>query len=105
MANKTPICIELIEDERAELERRARALCAPHRVVVRAKIILLLAAGQTLSSVAREVRRQRRHVRKWATRFERRRLQGLEDSPRSGRPARFSPLGGDPLGQAGLRAA
>ena len=30
MANKTPICIELIEDERAELGRRARALCAPH---------------------------------------------------------------------------
>jgi predicted transcriptional regulator len=105
MSNKTPICIELTAEERAELECRSRALRAPHRAVVRAKAILLLAAGQTVSSVAREVGRERRHVRKWASRFERKRLQGLEDAPHSGRPARFSPRGGDTLGQAGLRAA
>ena len=59
--------------------------------MIRARTILLLATGKPLSAVAREVGRQRRIVRKWAVRFVRKRLPGLEDAPRSGRPPRFSP--------------
>ena len=105
MPNKTSICIERTDDEREELERRSRALLAPHREVVRAKVILLLAAGQTIPSIAREVGRGRRHVQKWGERFQKKRLRGLEEGKRSGRPARFSPRSGSASGEARMRAA
>jgi hypothetical protein len=44
-------------------------------------------------------------VRKWVTRFLKRRLAGLADQPGRGRKPVFSPGGGDPSGQDGLRAA
>lgn len=103
--NKTLIRIVLTEEERSELERIARSQVLPHRDVVRAKLILLLAAGRSLSTVGREVGLVRRIVRKWARRFIRKRLRGLEDDPRSGRPARFSPSDRDAPGEAGVRAA
>ena len=100
--NKTPIGIELTAEEREELERLSRAQRVPHRMVVRARTILRLATGKPLSAVAREVGRQRRIVRKWAVRFVRKRLRGLDDAPRSGRPPRFSPRRGDVPDQVGL---
>ena len=90
--NETPICIKLNAEEKFVLEHLARSLTAPHRDVVRAKTILLLAEDYSVSAVARLVGRQRRIVRKWAQRFLKKRLKGLLDEPRSGRPARFSPL-------------
>jgi hypothetical protein len=105
MGPRTPIRIELSDAERCELERLARAQCAPHREVIRAKVILRLAEGQTVSSIGREVGWERRIVRKWAERFQHKRLQGLSDSPRSGRPPRFSPRSGATPDQAGVRAA
>lgn len=89
--NRTSILIELTREEENELERLSRSHAVPHGLVVRAKLIRLLAAGQTVSSVAREVGLERRIVGKWANRFIRKRIRGLEDAPRSGRPARFSP--------------
>lgn len=102
---RTPIQITLSGDERMELERRARALTASHRSVVRAKVILLLSVGETVSDVARTVGYRRRIVRKWAWRFVEKRLEGLEDLPRSGCPARFSPSGSRSSNQVGVRAA
>jgi transposase len=101
----TPIHIELTDEERSELERMARAQALPHRTVVRAQVVLAFADGKTVSAVARQAGRQRRIVRKWADRFVRKRLRGLDDAPRSGRPARFSPSGRAALGEAGVRAA
>jgi hypothetical protein len=89
--NKTPIKIELTSDERETLERVARSSAVPHRDVVRAQTILLLAKGMSVSAVGRQVGRARRIVCKWADRFIRKRLRGLSDAPRSGRPPRFSP--------------
>ena len=89
----------------AELEHRARAHCAPHREGIQATAILLLAEGRTVSAVGLEVGMERRIVRKWAERFGYKRLLGLEDDPRSGRPPRFSPRSGSLSGEAGLRAA
>ena len=104
-SNKSPLHLELTEEERTELERRTRALTAPYRDVTRARIVLLLAEGLSVSSVARKVGRERNVVKDWGWRFKARRLAGLEDAPRSGRPARFSPLRRDPSDQAGVRAA
>lgn len=89
--NQTPIRIALSDPERHELERMARGSAVAHRAVVRAKVILLMAAGETVSEVARRAGRERRIVRKWADRFVRKRLRGLDDAQRSGRPAHFSP--------------
>lgn len=102
---KTKIQIELSEQERQELERLGRSQTAEHRRVVRARMILALAEGATITDVARMVGRRRRIVTKWAQRFVRKRVQGLLDDPRSGRPPAFSPAGGDPSGQAGVRAS
>jgi hypothetical protein len=104
-SNTTPIRLELSREEREELEHRARTLTAPYRQVIRAKIVLLLADGTTVSSVSRKVARRRDIVRKWAWRFQKLRLAGLDDAPGRGRKARFSPCGRDASDQAGLRAA
>jgi len=104
-SNTTPIRLELSREEREELEHRARTLTAPYRQVIRAKIVLLLADGTTVSSVSRKVARRRDIVRKWAWRFQKLRLVGLDDAPGRGRKARFSPGGRDASDQAGLRAA
>jgi hypothetical protein len=101
----SPIQIVLTETEQQELERRARSLIAPHREVVRAKVVLGLAAGKTLTRLESELQLTRKVVRKWGKRFERDRMAGLVDEPRSGRPARFSPRSGSAPGEAGLRAA
>ena len=98
--NKTPIEIELADDERGFLERVARSFTAPHRDVIRAQLILSLADGMSVSAVGRQVGLARRIVCKWAVRFGRKRLMGLDDAPRSGRPPRFSPDRRDALGEA-----
>lgn len=105
MRLRSEVEIELSEDERTELERRARSQRAAHRSVVRAKIILGLARGQAVAAVARDVHRSRQVVRYWGRRFLAKRLDGLEDLARSGRPPTFSPGSGPASGKAGLRAA
>lgn len=98
--NKSSIRIELASDEREILEQVARSFAVPHRDVVRAQVILSLAKGMSVSSVGRQVGLARRIVRKWADRFVRKRLLGLNDAPRSGRPPRFSPDHRDAPGEA-----
>jgi transposase-like protein len=102
---KTDLRIELTDEEKQELARVDRSLIAPHRAVLRARTILLLAAGLSVSAVARQVGRGRRIVRKWGVRFQKKRLRGLLDLHRSGRPARFSPRSGRTPGEARVRAA
>ena len=98
--NKTPIKIELTRDDRANLEQRARSYAVAHRDVVRAQTVLSLADGMSVSAVARRVGLERRIVCKWANRFTREGIGGLDDAPRSGRPPRFSPDRRDALGEA-----
>ena len=102
---KTDLRIQLTEEERDELERLSRSLVASHRAVERARTVLLLADGASVSEVARRMGRGRRIVRKWGVRFQKKRLRGLEDLAGRGRRARFSPRGGSAAGQAGMRDA
>ncbi len=88
---QSPIRIVLAEAERAVLEHVAGSWARPHRDVVRAKVILRLAAQAPLTHIALELGVGRKMVRKWGERFVRKRLHGLDDEQRSGRPARFSP--------------
>src|SRR5688572_12953699 len=95
----------LTATERTELERWQRAPTVAHGLVLRGRIVLLLADGLPVSEVARRVGVQRRIARKWGGRFLARRLDGLADLPRAGRPPAFPPSGDRRSGPAGLRIA
>ncbi len=101
---QTNIKIRLTPQEDRLLRLLVRRQKAPYREIVRAKIILLLARGESFSEVARVVGIARRIVYKWANRFGERGLEGLKDLPRSGRPAVFSPDHHCIPGEVGLRA-
>jgi len=102
---RTKIKIRLSHKERGELRRIVRKHNAPYREVLRAKMILLLAKNVSFCEVSRQVGVARRIVYKWANRFNKDRLAGLKDRPRSGRPARFSPDRVDVSGEACVRTS
>jgi hypothetical protein len=103
--NRTPIRIELTAAEQSELSARTRGQRMAHRDVLRAIIVLRLADGDSVSSVARQVGKTRKIVRKWGERFVKKRLTGLDDKPGRGRVPVFSPGGCDAPGEARVRAA
>jgi transposase len=55
-------------------------------------MVLLAAAGESTSSIARHMGTWRLRVGQWLRRFHERRLVGLQDRPRSGRPVEISSL-------------
>ena len=83
--------IDITKGERAELEVRARDYTLPYREVVRAKIVLLASQGLGNDRIAARLSMPRQIVSKWRQRFYTQRLPGLDEQPRGGRPARFSP--------------
>jgi len=93
MPRSSPFTIVLAADERAVVESWARKYTSPHWQVVRARIVLLAAAGLSNQQIAQRLDLPRQVVSKWRKRFHQRRLAGLADTPRSGRPPGFSPSG------------
>jgi len=61
---------------------------------MRAKIVLLAAIGLRNDIIASRLNIPRQIVSKWRKRFCLERLPGLEEQPRGGRVARFSPQRG-----------
>lgn len=94
MPRVSPYRVELTEEERDILEAQVRKYTSPYRDVIRAKIILLAAQGLANEVIAARLDTPRQIVSKWRKRFCRFRLPGLEEHPRGGRPARFSPQRG-----------
>jgi transposase len=93
MPRKSPFVIRLSYKERSELVRRSRQYTSPYRDVIRARIVLLASQGLTNDIIAARLDTPRQIVSKWRRRFFTERLPGLEEQPRGGRPARFSPQG------------
>ncbi len=91
MPRSSPFSVKLSNEERRELERRARKYTSPYRDVIRAKIVLLAATGLRNDLIASRLDIPRQIVSKWRKRFCLERLAGLEEQPRGGRLARFSP--------------
>jgi len=91
MPRKSPYTIKLTRKERAELVQRSREYTSTYREVVRAKIVLLASRGLSNDDIAYRLDMPRQIVSKWRRRFCIQRLSGLEEQPRGGRPARFSP--------------
>jgi len=92
MPRKSPFHITLTSDERKKLEASARKYTSPYRDVIRAKIVLLASEGLSNDVIAARLDTPRQIVSKWRKRFCVSRLPGLEEQPRGGRKARFSPL-------------
>jgi transposase len=88
---KSPYTVTLSAEQRAELEARARRYTLPYRDVVRAKIVLMAAAGLDNDEIAARLDTRREIVSKWRKRFFEQGLAGLEERPRGGRPPAFSP--------------
>ena len=91
MPRKSPYNVTLSADQRVELEARARRYTLPYRDVVRAKIVLMAAAGLDNDEIANRLDTRREIVSKWRKRFFEQGLAGLEERPRGGRPPAFSP--------------
>ena len=93
MPRESPFAIRLSREERRVLEGRSRHYTLPYRDAVRAKLVLLAAAGLENTTIGAQLGLPRPIVSKWRQRFFRERLAGLEERPRRGRPSGFSPSG------------
>ncbi len=69
MPRKSPYTFTLSDEQRWELEARARRYTLPYRDVVRAKIVLMAAAGLDNDEIAARLDTRREIVSKWRKRF------------------------------------
>jgi DNA-binding CsgD family transcriptional regulator len=79
--------IEIGGEDRAELERIARALSCEVRMAERARIVLAASDGLTAAQIAERVGCAQRTVKKWRGRYAKLGMEGLRDRPRPGRPS------------------
>lgn len=82
--------IHLKEDAHKTLVATSRAHSAGHRSVVRSKIILMLNDGHSYDSIKIELKIGREAIAKWKKRFIELGLDGLQDAPRPGKPAKYT---------------
>jgi transposase len=87
--SKQAAVITLTAEEESTLNRWLRAGSTEHRLVERARIVLLASQGQSTSQIAQGLRTRPARVSKWRQRFARRRLEGLQDAARTGKPRRY----------------
>ena len=78
-------------DEAEKIKRLARSRTEAARLVERAQIVWLSKQGKGVKAIAAELQVNPETVRDWLKRFNERGLEGLEDAPRCGRPATYTP--------------
>ena len=81
--------IRLTEEELTALTEWSRRGKSEHRVVERAKIILLAHEGKTNQQIASQLHTRTARVSKWRQRFGKQRMAGLSDAARPGKPAKY----------------
>lgn len=82
--------ITLTDQESSELLSWSRSTSLDYRYVVRSKIILLLCEGKTYDSISEQLNVGKTAIAKWKKRFSDSGLDGLKDSPRSGKPRLYN---------------
>jgi hypothetical protein len=102
---KPSFTIQLPAAQLQELEHWLRSTNLKQGLARRARLLLLLHHGRALKDAARTAGLTVRNARTWAQRYLAQGLQGLADKPGRGRKPVFSPRGGPPPGQDGLRTA
>jgi len=79
--------IKLSEEERTALEYRTRSQKIEYRQKLRSQIILKLSEEKTYNEIEAELGICRPSINKWKRRYKEGGISGLEDAPRSGKPA------------------
>jgi transposase len=81
---------QLSPEEQDTIQKLAHSRIAAARLVERARIILLAHQGQRVPAIAQQLTLTAITVRTWLKRCNTAGLAGLNDHPRSGRPATYS---------------
>jgi transposase len=81
--------IRLSEEETRILQDWSRRGKSEHGLVERARIILMAGEGRTNEQIAKALKTRTARVSKWRQRFGAKRLAGLGDAERSGKPAKY----------------
>jgi transposase len=81
--------IALTDQEREVLSQWAHSGVEENRLVERARVILLANEGISTREIARRLHTRPARVSKWRQRFARKRLEGLSDAPRPGKPKAY----------------
>ena len=108
---KTALTITLTPEERQTLLAWQRSTTIRSGLLRRARLILLLADGVAITTIAARVGISRRFVYKWVQRFLAQGIEGLADKPgrgyQPGRRSRAQPLheAGDPSNDAHAQGA
>jgi transposase len=84
--------VALTDAQRAELGRIVRGETSLKRDIRRAHVILAAADGEETGSIAARLGHSTSTVVRWRKRFADNGFEGLLDRPRSGRPARITPV-------------
>jgi len=92
MARYSKYSIAMSRDERQILENSGRHYSLPYFRVLRARIVLSAADGDSHDQIAFALSIGRDVVSLWRKRFFYERLAGLDERPRSGRPRAFPPV-------------
>ncbi len=83
------VALALTTEERQELERWTRTQTMEHRLIERAKIVLALDSGLSNQEAAAKLDTDEVKVCRWRKRFAEKRLDGLYDEKRKGRPLEY----------------
>jgi transposase len=89
---REPAVIRLSEDEVKTLMEWTRRGKNEHRMVERARIILLAHQGKTNQQIAEQLHTRTARVSKWRQRFGKDRMAGLSDAARPGKPATYDEI-------------
>lgn len=87
---RTPENYELTVADRQALEALLRSPKTAQSLVLRARIVLLSGAGETVEAISASTGASTKAVYKWRNRFKMSGLDGLYDQPRSGQPKKLT---------------
>ncbi len=90
MARRATV-VRLTPEDEITLAAWLRATTTEQRLVLRASIVLLAAAGTSTAEIAAQLQQRPATVSKWRQRFARGGLPALQDEPRRGRPRQYTP--------------
>ena len=88
--SRKAVPVTVTPEERGVLETLAVLRTAPYRRVQRARLVLAAAAGKTNQAISQETGLGWQSVSMWRRRYIHKRLAGLEDQPRPGKPRQYS---------------
>jgi transposase len=83
------VIIRLTDEEAKVLQEWTRRGKSEHRLVERARVILLASEGRNNRQIANQLHTRTARVSKWRQRFAAQRLAGLNDATRPGKPAKY----------------